>query len=82
MSNTMFYDNKYDHELFEAQPLSASHELFDYALNYNGTYCYHTGTLGFTANLTIWDIKYSVQYLAEYNNYPTAIAFQSIARVC
>ena len=80
MSTPMRYDNKYERELFEAQPLS-DHELVEYALTYNGTYRYHTGTLGFAANMTRWDIKYSVQRLAEFNNYPTALAFQSLARI-
>ena len=74
----MRYDNAYERELFEAQPLSKQ-ELT--VLDYNGTYMHHTGTLGIAANITCWDIKYLVQRLAEFNNNPTSIAFKSIAQI-
>ena len=80
ISTPMRYDNNYERELYEAIPLEAN-ELTQYAINYNGTYRYHTGTLGFAANLTRWDIKYAVQRLAEYNNHPTSVSFQSISRL-
>ena len=73
----MRYDNALEREIFESQPLHDK-ELLSYAIEYHGSYHYHTGSLGFAANLTRWDIKFAVQRLAEFNHAPTALAFKSI----
>ena len=80
VSTPMRYDNTMEREIFEAIELDDK-ELLSYALEYNGSYRYHTGSLGFASNLTRWDIKFAVQRLAEFNNAPTAIAFKSTGRI-
>ena len=80
VSTPMCYDNAFEQELLDQQPLSQS-ELTEYAITYKGTYRYHTGTFGHAYNITRWDIKYAVQRLAEYNNAPSDILFKCIAQI-
>lgn len=80
VSTPMRYDNDFERELMEAAPLTQE-QLKQYAIDYNGTYRYHTGTLSFAACQTRFDIKFAVQRLSEYNNNPIALGFQSLGRI-
>lgn len=73
----MRYDNKYEQELFDAIPLNQT-ELKEYAIQYKGSFRYHTGTLGHAACQTRWDLKFPLQKLSENNNEPTSAAFAGI----
>ena len=66
-------------ELFESPPLT-NEELIKYSLCYNGSYRSHTGKVQNAVTYIRFDLAFSVQQLAEYNNAPTAVAFEAIGR--
>lgn len=76
----MRYDNLYEKDLFESKPLSPI-ELKEYSLKYGGGYRYHTGKFNFASCQTRGDITYATQRLSEYNNAPTAVAFQGVGHM-
>jgi hypothetical protein len=67
-------------ELHDAFPLSST-ELTNYSLNHKGGYRFWTGKLQFASCQTCFDTLYATQRCTEYNNAPTAIAFQMIGRI-
>ena len=71
-------DSAFERELFESAPLS-DEELKEYSLQYQGSYRYHTGKLQYAVTYTQFDLGFSLQRLAEYNNQPTAVAFECIS---
>ena len=79
VTTPMRSDSAFERELFESPPLSDS-ELKEYSLNYKGSFRYHTGKFQYAVTFTRFDIGFFLQRLAEYNNQPTAVAFEGIGR--
>ena len=79
VTTPMRSDSAFEKELFES-PALTNDELVHHALEYKGSYRYHTGKFQFAVTWTRFDLGFSVQRLAEYNNTPTSVAFEAIAR--
>jgi hypothetical protein len=79
-SNPMRSDNDLEKELYDAFPLSAN-ELTNYSITYKGSYRFWTGKLQFVSSQTRFDTLFATQRCAEFNNAPSAISFQMIARI-
>ena len=79
VTTPMRSDSQFERELFESQPLPPD-KLREHALQYNGSFRYHTGKFQFAVTWTRFDMGFSLQRLAEYNNAPTSLAFEAIGR--
>ena len=79
VTTPMRSDSAYEKELFESPPL-VGNELVQSAIEYKGSYRYHTGKFQYAVTYTRFDLGFSLQRLAEYNNAPTAASFEGIGR--
>lgn len=74
------YDNQYELDLYNSPPLS-DEELREYSIKYKGGFRHHTGKFNHAVCGTRGDMKYALQRLSEYNNKPTAAAFEGISHL-
>ena len=77
LTTPMRSDSQFERELFKAVPLTPE-ELKEHVLTYKGSYRYHTGKFQYDITYTCFDLSFSIQCLAKYNNAPTSVAFEAI----
>jgi hypothetical protein len=73
-------ENDLEQDFHSALPLSPN-ELQEYTITHKGSYCFWTGKLMFLSCITCFDLLFAVQRLSEFNNNPTAPAFNELVRV-
>jgi hypothetical protein len=79
-STPMRSENDLERAFHDALPLTSA-ELQEYAIKHRGAYRFWIGKAMFAACLTRYDILYATQRLSEFNNQPTAIAYQEFVRI-
>jgi hypothetical protein len=73
-------ENDLEKDFYDAIPLSQD-ELKEYAVKHRGSYRFWIGKAMFAGCLTRYDILYATQRLSEFNNHPTAVAYQEFVRI-
>jgi hypothetical protein len=73
-------ENDLEQDFHDALPLTQA-ELKEYAIKHRGSYRFWIGKAMFAACITRYDILYATQRLSEFNNHPTAVAYQEFVRI-